>query len=245
MMPNLLVVSVVILVILAGLLVFKKFSKPSSSAALPYQAKTALCSPAERSLLGVLDQLLGDQNRIAIKVRLADLLEIQKGVSKSLRQNAFNRISRKHVDFVVCDKNELSILGVIELDDQSHQSARRRQRDSFLDTALNAVGIPVLHIQAQNTYSVIEILQQLQNSFTFLTDKAEPESPRPAGDSIDHEKIQPHSEDDTENLEICADCGAPMVKRQATKGKLAGKYFLACSNFPKCRNIVPIKQSTT
>lgn len=98
----------IILAVLVALLLFKKFSKPGSSDAFPYQSKISLCSPAERSFLGVLDQLLSEKYRVFLKVRLADLIEIQKGVTKSARQNALNRIIRKHVDFVVCDKNNFS-----------------------------------------------------------------------------------------------------------------------------------------
>ena len=241
-MPNFFVLFVIILVVLACLVVFKKYVKPGSPIAFPYQTKNSLCSPAERSFLGVLEQLFSDKYRILLKVRLADLIEIEKGVSKSHRQSAVNRISRKHVDFVVCGKDDLSILGVIELDDQSHKAAKRQERDSFLDSAMNASGIPILHIQAQKTYSISDIWQQLQNSFEFLTNKAETDSPRPDTASNDQNIIQPTS-DDAETNGTCTDCGAALVKRQAKKGKFAGNYFLACSNFPKCRKIVPIKQA--
>ena len=241
-MPNFLILFVIIIVVLACLVVLKKYVKTGSPIAFPYQAKNSLCSPAERSFLGVLEQLIDDKYRILLKVRLADLLEIEKGVSKSLRQSAFNRISRKHVDFVVCGKNDLSILGVIELDDQSHKAVKRQERDSFLDSAMNAAGIPILHIQAQKTYSISDIRQQIQNRFEFLINKAEPESPPPVKNSNDQKIIQPTS-DDSETNGTCTDCGAPLVKRQAKNGKFAGNYFLACSNFPKCRKIVPIKQA--
>ena len=189
----------------------------------------------------MLDQLLADKYRVFLKVRLADLIEIPKGASKSSRQSALNRISRKHVDFVVCDKNDLSILGVIELDDQSHKSAKRRKRDSFLDSALNSAGLPIVRIRAQNTYSVVDIQNQLQNNFLFMTEKTETNPHRSVSDSNDQGKTQPVS-DDTETIEFCLDCGAPLVKRQAKTGKFAGKHFMACSNYPKCRKIVPIKQ---
>lgn len=242
-MPNLFTLLAIILAVLVGLLLFKKYSKPGLYTAFPYQSKISLCSPAERSFLGVIDQLLSDKYRVFLKVRLADLIEIPKGVSKSSRQSAFNRTSRKHVDFVVCDKNDLSILGIIELDDQSHKYAKRKERDNFLDNALNSAGIPIVHIKAQNTYSVVDIQNQLQNNFSFMAGKSETNPARSASDSNGQGKTQPIS-DDTETIELCPDCGAALVKRQAKNGKFAGKYFMACSNFPKCRKIVPIKQAT-
>jgi hypothetical protein len=241
-MSNFYILLAIVLTVLVALLLLKKFSKPGSSTSFSYQSKTTLCSAAERSLLGVLDQLLADRYRIFLKVRLADLIEIPKGVSKSPRQSALNRISGKHVDFVVCDKNDISILGVVELDDQSHKSARRRERDRFLDSALDSAGIEIVHIRAQNAYSVIDIQNQLQNHFLFMSGNAEANPHRSVFNSDEQGKTQPIS-DDTETIEICPDCGGALVKRQAIKGKYAGKYFLACSNYPKCRKIVPINQT--
>ena len=39
----------------------------------------------------------------------------------------------------------------------------------------------------------------------------------------------------------CPRCGAPMVKRQATKGANAGSEFWGCSRFPHCRGIIKIE----
>lgn len=46
---------------------------------------------------------------------------------------------------------------------------------------------------------------------------------------------------DVEGKIICPKCGAEMIKRIATKGANAGNTFYGCSNFPKCRGIINIK----
>lgn len=38
-------------------------------------------------------------------------------------------------------------------------------------------------------------------------------------------------------------CASVMVKRQAAKGAHAGKWFWACSAFPKCRQVMVIGES--
>ena len=45
-----------------------------------------------------------------------------------------------------------------------------------------------------------------------------------------------------ENKDVpsCPKCGAPMIKRSATKGNNAGSQFWGCANFPKCRGIINI-----
>ena len=39
---------------------------------------------------------------------------------------------------------------------------------------------------------------------------------------------------------VCPKCGAPMVRRKATKGQNAGKEFYGCSRFPQCKGIVNV-----
>lgn len=125
--------------------------------ALPYQKEPALFTPAERAFLGVLEQAVGDPFRVLGKVRLADVIKVSPGVTGSARQQAFNRIQSKHLDFVVCDPKDLSVQFVVELDDSSHRESRRQARDEFLDKALAAAGVPVFHFQVKRAYSVDEI----------------------------------------------------------------------------------------
>ena len=67
-----------------------------------YRQKEFL-SPAERSFLDVLSQAAGDEWRVFAKVRIADVLTPAKGMSRSRWQSAFNAISAKHFDFLLCD----------------------------------------------------------------------------------------------------------------------------------------------
>jgi very-short-patch-repair endonuclease len=125
--------------------------------AYPYRREPALFTPAERSFLGVLEQALQGQFRVLGKVRLADVIEVESGLSRSARQRARNRIQSKHLDFVVCDRHDLSVQFAVELDDSSHQAPRRQARDEFLDKALAAAGLRVVRFPAKRTYSVRDI----------------------------------------------------------------------------------------
>lgn len=58
----------------------------------------------------------------------------------------------------------------------------------------------------------------------------------------------PHCENKTEDTVKkepaalqCPKCGAPMIKRKATKGPNAGNEFYGCSNYPQCRCIINIQ----
>jgi hypothetical protein len=131
----------------------------------PYEAYDSLLSPAERSFFGVLQQALGSEFTPLAKVRLADILRVQRGLSAQRRSAAFNRISSKHADFVLCDSKTFRVVGVIELDDKSHREETRQRRDQFIDASLAAASIPVLHVPAQRSYSISDLRTQLRSTF--------------------------------------------------------------------------------
>ena len=127
-----------------------------------YEA-VALLSPAERSFFGVLEQALSPDYKIFAKVRLADIVHPVRSPSRSGWQSAFNRITGKHVDFVLCDLAHLGVIGVIELDDRSHGTFERGVRDGLVDSALADAGIPVLRVAARQSYSPVQIREQVES----------------------------------------------------------------------------------
>ncbi len=70
---------------------------------------------------------------ILCKVRVADLVDIEKGLDKSQWQTAFNRINKKHIDFVLCKPENLYPELLIELDDSTHKSDKVAKRDEFIE----------------------------------------------------------------------------------------------------------------
>nr|WP_326171397.1 DUF2726 domain-containing protein [uncultured Oscillibacter sp.] len=85
------------------------------------------------------------------KVRLFDLIEPVRGNPK-YKTNLY-KIQAKHVDFVICDE-KLVARYVIELDDNSHNSEKRRQRDEFVNAILISTGYKVLHVRAIKTEEI-------------------------------------------------------------------------------------------
>ena len=98
-------------------------------------------------------------------VRLADLVECDHAAH---RNGTFNRISQKHVDFVLVGPVDGDIRLVVELDDQSHSQAKRLERDRLVDEILDRVGIPILRVRVASAYESealrVEIFNCLQRS---------------------------------------------------------------------------------
>ena len=173
-----LIVPVVVLMVLSALLsvLFAALSRGGKKD-YPYTAADALLTPAERSFFGVLQHAISSEYHLLAKVRLADVIEVRRGLGGKRRQAAFNRICAKHADFVVCDPQTFRVVGVIELDDSSHRAAKRKHRDEFLDSALAAASIPILHLAAQRSYAVADLRGQVQAAFSPNPDPA----PSPLG----------------------------------------------------------------
>lgn len=238
---DLILATAVIFIILAVLSALK-LKRPKQDANLAFEPCKFLFSPAERSFLGVLEQSLDSSYRVFGKVRLADVVLPVKNPSRSNRTTALNKISQKHLDFVICSASDLAIVGVVELDDKSHNRKDRAERDGFVDTALASAKIPVLHIPARKGYELQDVRLKLAEAFKIGM------LPSVKSVALGSDSVQPGVVEAAEKMihspieaaPICPKCEAEMVKRQAKTGPHAGKWFWACPAFPKCRQVVQI-----
>ncbi|OIO69169.1 MAG: topoisomerase [Zetaproteobacteria bacterium CG12_big_fil_rev_8_21_14_0_65_55_1124] len=225
------------IIIVAALVLFlvRKLQGASTTGALPYARKGQLFTKAERSFYGVLKQAVGDRYEIFGHVRLADLLTVKKGLlSNGQRQSAQNKIQSKHCDFVLCDPGDLSIVAGIELDDSSHRAAKRIERDNFINQAFKEAELPLLRIKARASYSSREIAMQLQKALGLSLEQKL---------ALPTQQSEPviTSPDNAQAPKFCPKCSSAMVRKKATKGKYAGTYFLACTAYPVCKTVIPLK----
>lgn len=128
-----------------------------------YQKRKALFSPAERSFLGVVDNAVGSEYRVLGKVRIADIIAPAKGMNRKNWQVAFNKISAKHFDYVLCDKATLAVIAVIELDDKSHKQKRSQARDQLIEQACDSANLPLVRFEAKRSYQIDDVKTKLFN----------------------------------------------------------------------------------
>lgn len=127
----------------------------------PAYEKRELITEYEKKLYIILENIIKEKDCsniiIQAKIRLADLIE-----TTTYNKTDFNKICSKHVDFVLCEKQNLKPLLIIELDDNSHNYENRRIRDDFVNQSLVQSGYKVLRIRnldkTKIEQTVIEIL---------------------------------------------------------------------------------------
>lgn len=116
----------------------------------PFHAQETLLTQAELRFFKTLDQVIPSHHMIAPKVRLGDVI----GCSDAdWRRGHGPRISAKHLDFVIIERSTSRILLAIELDDRSHDRPDRRDRDDFVNRALDAAGVPLLRVPVARSYT--------------------------------------------------------------------------------------------
>lgn len=152
------VIAAMVVAVIVGVLVLpkKKQLVPAS-----YEKQVALLSAAEINFYTCLLQVAPEDCIVFSKVRIADVLKVRKGYNKSQRQTAFNKISVKHFDFVLCSRESLSVRSAVELDDKSHNSQKAKTRDAFVDAACTDAQLPLLRIRAAASYNIVELRESL------------------------------------------------------------------------------------
>lgn len=109
---------------------------------LPYRKKFLLTKNEwafYKSLKPVADEL---GYTVLAKIRVADIVEVT-AKDRSEWQKYFNKINSKHVDFILAKPENLQIILLIELDDNTHNEAQK-QRDSFIDELYKQAGYKLL-----------------------------------------------------------------------------------------------------
>lgn len=136
-------------------------SKSEKSVVCEFERKHTLLSPAEQRFHQELKSALRESHEVSCKVRLEDLLQVKQGKSRSERFGLRNRIKSRHVDFVVIESDSSKIVGLVELDDASHRSARAKEDDTFKDELAKATGLKLVRFTARGAYAADEIHRML------------------------------------------------------------------------------------
>ena len=146
------------------------FRKYKSGVKRIYKAKGPyLLSAGETKFFDALSKVIDSGMYICPKVRIADLVEVDIPDTESNFWSMFNKISKKHVDFVICNKIKFAPLLVIELDGGSHKETTQIERDEFVDNVFKDAEIPILHIKNTGYYEYKLLREQIKQRITKIT----------------------------------------------------------------------------
>ncbi|MCA9353659.1 DUF2726 domain-containing protein [Candidatus Nomurabacteria bacterium] len=125
-----------------------------------YSKKKFLITKSEAELFNLLIQEFGNKYYIFPQVHLSSFLDHKiKGQNWSA---ALSHIQRKSVDFLICDKEYITPLVAIELDDKSHEREDRKERDFVVEKILESANIKLVRIKKEDQYNIDKIKSILE-----------------------------------------------------------------------------------
>ena len=118
-----------------------------------YTPKRVL-STSEARFYGCLISLSQYRCHVLCKPQLSDVFDHHDGIG-------FNKISQKHIDFLICRLNDwLPMLG-IELDDNSPDRQSMRCRDGYVNELFACTGIPLVRIHVNEVEQIESLVEKL------------------------------------------------------------------------------------
>lgn len=103
---------------------------------------------------------------ILAKIRLNDLVNVKKDLEKSEYTKYLNKIQKKHIDFALCNPNNLEIIALVELDDDTHEKDDRKRRDEFINDLCKSVGYILIRTYDSNNFEKILIENNIINDIS-------------------------------------------------------------------------------
>jgi hypothetical protein len=134
---------------------------PKDAEFYPYKLIGSLLTPAEKGFFLALRMAASKRYLVFPKVRLLDLCRDLDGWNDTA---AFNHVSQKHVDFVLCDPQTFRPVLAVELDDRSPVRAGTRARDSDKDEVLRTMGLGVYRQWVRRSYDPAAIARGIEDA---------------------------------------------------------------------------------
>ena len=143
----------------AAALLISRFSHHGNP--FPFHKRQQLFTVVERSFLQLLERAVGEKYKIISRVKLADVLELKENADDKSRRAAMQKLNAKYLDYVLCNTEDMSIVAVIDLVNNSNLQGHKAVPDWFVQGALETAGIPYVRMKVKAGYTVADIQQGL------------------------------------------------------------------------------------
>ncbi|MAD75385.1 MAG: hypothetical protein CML20_11445 [Rheinheimera sp.] len=138
------------------------------------QKRSSLFSPVERSFQNLLEKAVEGEYKILNRIKLADLIEVKGNANEKARRSTSVKLNAKYLDFVLCSTDDLRVIAVLDLVNNSNKDGHKAAPDWFVSGALEAAGVPYLRIKIKAGYTATDLQQALAQRLGKPVVKAEP-----------------------------------------------------------------------
>lgn len=149
---------VVLVVLFMFLLTFLRDRKREKQIFNYYELNPSVLTRAEQKFYASLKKVVGEKYQILIKTRLADIFKTKDG---SGYYAALNKITAKHIDFLLCEPDSFEPILGIELDGSSHKRSDRKDRDAFVNRLFEQAEMSLLRVPVTGQYPAEELRDKI------------------------------------------------------------------------------------
>jgi hypothetical protein len=185
---------------------------------LPYRLRGQFLSAPEKALYHALTEMSDGRYVICPKVALNDVFSI---VRPNENVHYFNKIFRKHVDFLLCHPKSMRPAFGVELVKpvSKHET---RSADQFMAELFNGAGLALVHIPSNERYDIPDLV----NLFQLAVMKVQ--------------KAGLPAVEEGDSVPMCPVCSKMMVLRLYRSGPNKGNTYYGCMDNPHCPGVVAI-----
>lgn len=189
---------------------------------LPYRLRDHFLTAPEIALYRALREIAQDRYIVFAKVALQEIFNI---VRPNENVHYFNKLFRKHVDFLLCHPRSLMPQMGVRLV-RPVPTGAAPSTDQFMEDLFLTAGLPLVQVPPNDHYEITDIVSLFQAAIA----KVQQVERRLSGISGD-------------SVPMCPVCGKMMVLRTHRVGPLAGQLYYGCVDNPTCPGSVLVKST--
>jgi len=186
---------------------------------LPFRLRNQFLSFTELALLSVLREMAEGRYVICPKVALNDIFYIQR---PNENVHFYNKIFRKHVDFLLCEPDTMKPVFGVDLVKPIAKD-ETRSSDQYMEDLFLSAGLPLIHVPSGENYKLSDLVHLFQLAVMKVKEA---------------ENLR--EDDSSDSSPSCPKCGLTMVLRIHRSGSQVGKRYYGCMNSPTCSGEVAI-----
>jgi len=182
---------------------------------------------------------LGDDFYVFANVALLDVVEPSSRATNGQAKKVRKRFANHFLDYVICKKEDLSIFGVIELEnfEKNPDMNKRKARESLIGSICKLAHLKLFYFDIRQDYKEVDIYRLVTGRSRKAQERKSPTHQSQL--SID---VGPDDKDLT-RLKSCPKCHSEVVTKVAIKGNSIGEKFLMCRKYPYCDYQVPVAEA--
>ena len=190
---------------------------------------------AERNFYECLTNALSDEYYIFAKLRMLDIVEPSPAATRTQTRRLYQGYAETCLDYVLCEKKDLSIFGVVELENFEKQSDLkvRKQREKKVSDLCKSANLRLFYFDSRQDYKDMDIRR-------LITGKAQRHSSQASQANQSQLTIDGATVSDFGSARSCPKCHSEVVTKVAIKGSQIGEKFLMCRKYPYCDYKLPV-----